>query len=136
MRSLSKKVGCGGRVNVTNALHGVFPVSDEPAESEWKDFSANFETAHPYENSKVINFDLSVPGAKKVRVVFDSVDTESGYDIISIKNGAGEEVESLSGAYPGYVSDYFEGETGKLVFTSDSSINKAGFKVSKLQAIY
>jgi len=136
VRSLSKKVISRGRVNVHNAAHGIFPVTQEPDESQWKDVPLSLESPHPYENGKVLHFPIKVLGAKYIRVVFDQVDTESGYDFIEVKQSHGEVVDSVSGSQKAYVSDYFEGEAGEVAFTADSSVNKWGFKVSKVQAIY
>ncbi len=137
VRSLSKKVKCGGRVNVENALHGVFPVSESPAESEWKDVeTSSFESLHPYLNGKEIKFPISVSGAKKLRVTFESIDTEAGYDTVSVKQADGEEIENLSGTLNQYITDYLDGDHAEIVLRADSSVNNYGFKVSQIQAIY
>ena len=94
------------------------------------------ESAHPYENGKAVNFEVKVPGAKYLRIVFDQVDTESGYDFVEVKQPRGEVVESLSGSQKSYTSDYVEGDSAEIWIRADSSVNKWGFKVSKVQAIY
>ncbi|MGZ3694194.1 MAG: S8 family peptidase, partial [Bdellovibrionota bacterium] len=51
--TLSRKVASSGRLNVYNAVNGIYPPSPEPAESAWKDFAmtAPIESTHPYDNS-------------------------------------------------------------------------------------
>lgn len=136
VRGLNKKVVARGRVNVYNAVHGIVPVDNTPAENLWKDFTYSAETPHPYVENKTYSFDINVPNAKYTRVVFDTVDTEAGYDKISIKDANGEEIESLSGTYTGYVTDYIIGGKATLSLKTDASMNKTGFKVQKLQVIY
>ena len=137
VRGLNKKVLARGRVNVYNAIHGIIPVDPTPPESSWKDLAYTAETPHPYVESKTYQYPILVPAAKFVRVVFDSIDTEAGYDKISVKDGSGEEIESLSGTYTApYTTDYIVGGIGSITLTTDASMNKNGFKVQKLQVIY
>ena len=137
VRVLSRKVLCGGRVNVANALHRVYPEAVMPAESAWKDVDfTTLESAHPYENGKAIAYGIAVPNAKKIRIIFESIDTEAGYDTVSITQKNGDEIESLSGTMNQYVSDYLDGDQAVITLKADGSINKFGFKVGKVQAVY
>jgi thermitase len=137
VRGLSRKVVARGRVNVYNAIHGIVPVDQAPAENQWRDHGYTAESPHPYAENKSYVFSFDVPNAKYVRVVFDFIDTEAGYDKILIKDAQGEEVENLSGTYAsGYTSDYVTGAKGTITLKTDSSMNKRGFKVAKLQVIY
>lgn len=137
VRGLSKKVVARGRVNVYNAIHGIIPVDNTPAENLWKDHIYSVESPHPYAESKTYQYDFNVSNAKYVRVVFESIETEAGYDKISVKDGSGDEVENLSGTYAsGYVTDYIVGGKGSITLKTDASLNKNGFKVRKLQVIY
>ena len=136
VRALSRKVISRGRVNIYNAIHRIFPEVQGPDATQWKDVSLNLESVHPYENSKTVSFDIKVPGAKFIRVVFDQIDTESGYDFVEVKQSKGEVVDSISGNQKNYVSDYLEGDSGVVEIRADSSVNKWGFQVSKVQAIY
>jgi thermitase len=136
VRKLARKVVCGGRVNVYNAIHGIFPPADVPDPAAWKDVSFAVESVHPYESSKTYDFPISIPNAKYIRVIFDTVDTEAGYDFLRLTQANGDEIEAVSGTYKSYVSDFLEGDHAKITLTSDSSINKTGFVVSHVQAIY
>jgi len=137
VRGLNKKVLSRGRVNVYNAVHGIIPVDPTPPENSWKDYTYTAETPHPYVESKTYRYDILVPTAKYLRVVFDSIDTEAGYDKISVKDGSETEIESLSGTYTTpYVTDYIVGGRASVTLTTDASMNKNGFKIQKLQVIY
>jgi thermitase len=137
VRSLSRKVVARGRVNVYNAIHGIVPVDQSPTESQWKDHAWTAESPHPYVENKTYTFNFDVPNAKYVRVVFEYIETEAGYDKILIKDSNNEEIENLSGTYAaGYTSDYISGSKGTITLKTDSSMNKKGFKVAKLQVIY
>jgi thermitase len=137
IRGLSKKVVARGRVNVYNAIHGIEPIDNTPAENLWQDYAYTAETPHPYLENKTYQYDVQVPKAKYIRVIFETIDTESGYDKISIKDGNGDEIENLSGSYTsGYISDYVSGEKASITLKTDSSLNKNGFKISKVQVIY
>jgi thermitase len=136
VRALSRKSISGGRVNVYNAIHGIFPVDEAPAENAWKDVPVSIESAHPYENGQVRSFPIRVPNARFIRVVFDQLDTEAGYDTIETMGSDGTVVDSVSGARNGYVTDYFSGSEGRIVLKSDGSVNKWGFKVTRVQAVY
>lgn len=96
----------------------------------------SIESAHPYENGKVQSFPIKVPGARFIRVVFDQLDTEAGYDLVETVAQDGTVVDSVSGTRNAYVSDFFSGSEGRIVLKTDGSVNKWGFKVSRVQAVY
>ncbi len=136
VRSLSHKVVSRGRINAFNSIHGVFPVVTVPDERLWQDVSFGLESPHPYENGIVSRFPFRVPGAKYVRVVFEKIETEAGFDFLRVRQNDGAIVDSLTGGADQRISEYLVGEGGEIVLSADSNINKWGFKVSKLQAIY
>lgn len=137
VRSYKGKVASGGRVNAYNLITDTRPPRNEPDPAAWVRSSLEqpFESAHPYENAKIIEKTFSVPGAKYIRVVIEKYELESGYDVLSISSGTGEEADKVSGAGTNYVSEYVEGSTVKVKFTSDSSINKWGFVIKAIEAI-
>lgn len=137
--SLSRKVANSGRLNVYNALTETYPVSPEPSESDWQDYalSSPIETAHPYANSAKQEWTVQGPAnAKFIRVVFAKLDLENGYDFVKIVDGQGVELDSMSGSGENLSSFYAAGSTMKLKFTSDSTQNKWGFTVAKIQVVY
>lgn len=136
--SLSRKVATSGRLNVYNAIAGIYPPSPEPAESDWKDMAlpAPVESAHPYPNNARQEWTIEGPAnAKFMRVVFSRVDLESGYDFVRVLDASGAEMDSISGKGENVASFYVTGNKVVLRLTSDSSDARWGFAVGKLQVV-
>lgn len=137
--SLSRKVAMSGRLNVYNALMGIYPPSPEPTEADWKDFSmtAPIESAHPYANNAKQEWTVQGPAnAKYIRVVFGKMDLENGYDFVKVLDSKGVELDSMSGKGENVASFFATGNTLKLKFTSDSTQTAWGFSVAKIQVVY
>ena len=137
--AMARKVMMGGRLNVYNAIKGIYPPSPEPAENDWKDFAlkAPVESEHPYKDNSNVDFVVEGPAnAKFMRVVFSKVDLESGYDFVKILDGKGTEVDSVTGAGENLASYYVPGNKVMLKLTSDGSVSKWGFSLGKVQVIY
>jgi thermitase len=136
---LSRKIISSGRLNVDNALRGVYPPSPEPAESDWRDFSISNapESKHPYDNNARQEWTLEGPAnAKFMRVVFSKLDLEEGYDYVKVIDASGAEMDSVSGKGENVSTFYVTGNKLTLRFTSDSSETRWGFQVGKLQVVY
>ncbi|MBS1958923.1 MAG: S8 family serine peptidase [Bdellovibrionales bacterium] len=137
IRALSKRSVSGGRVNVYNALHGIIPPAiPAPDESAWVDYAFTAESVHPYPSNANLTYPISVPGARYIRVVFENIDTEASYDFVTVTDANGDEIEAVSGAKTNYVTDYLSGDHAVISLKSDASVNKSGFKVARLQAVY
>jgi subtilisin family serine protease len=137
--SLSRKVASSGRLNVYNAINGIYPPSPEPAESAWRDFAFNgtVESKHPYDASSKQEWTIEGPAdAKFMRVVFAKVDTEAGYDFVKIYDASGAEMDSISGKAENQASFYVTGNKLTIKFSSDSSVNSWGFAMAKVQVVY
>ncbi len=135
LETLKRKVKSGGRVDAYNAMMGIFPPTNEPDESAWQDVAFAIETEHPYKEDSDLTFPIEVEGAKFVRVVFDRIDLEQGYDKVWLENSAGDRIDELSGRSDNYVSEYFEGGSGRIRFSSDSSVSSWGFSITRIQVI-
>jgi subtilisin family serine protease len=137
--SLARKVASSGRLNVYNAINGIYPPSPEPAEGDWRDISVPnpIESEHPYKDKFQQEWTIEAPAnAKFIRVVFSKLDLESGYDFVKVIDGNGVESESFSGAGENVASSYVEGNKVTLRFTTDSSNTKWGFALGKVQVVY
>jgi thermitase len=135
---LSRKVQTSGRLNINNAIRGIYPPSPEPQESDWKDMSlpAPIESEHPYKASQTQEWTLEGPAnAKYVRVVFSKIELEDNYDFVRVIDASGVEVDKLSGKSENAASFYANGNKITLKFTSDSSDNRWGFAVAKVQFV-
>lgn len=131
-----KKLISEGRANAYNLLTNTMPARPaRPADAAWQTTRMRdvFESAHPYADGATVSYTVTQPGAKYVRVVFEKLDLEAGYDVIKVKNAQGEVVETISGAKENYASEYVEGESLTLEFVSDRSVNRWGYKASEFQ---
>jgi len=135
VRNLSRKVMAKGRVNAYNALHGIVPPSIDPDESLWKDVPVTIESVHPYAPKSDLTFNVEHPGAKYIRVHFEKIGTEPGYDFVRLETRSGEILEKLSGEHANYLTTYIVGDSATIRLTSDVSVNGYGFKVDRIQVI-
>lgn len=135
--SYRRKNISNGRINAYNLLTNTRPVRNEPNPNDWKvmTLTTAFESDHPYINNGNVVRTLKVDGAKYIRVKVAKYELEGNYDFLKIKNKAQAEVESLTGEGIDYVTDYVEGDSVTLQFTSDSSVAKWGFLVQEIEVI-
>ncbi|MBC7691730.1 MAG: S8 family serine peptidase [Methylotenera sp.] len=133
--SLKRKVQGHGRVSASNAFNNIVPPSNEPDEKLWVDQAVSIESPHPYENNMNKIYGVSVPGAKYLRVVFDEVNTESGYDVVSVESPTGAPIDSFTGRVSNKTSEYYQGDSVVIRLKSDVSNSGYGFRVSKVQVI-
>ena len=92
------------------------------------------ESAHNYSNSMNETKTLTVPGASKLVLTFNSSSaTESNYDYVYILDGSGNQIGKYSGSLAGKVVTV-SGDTVKIRLTSDSSTVKYGYAFSKIEA--
>jgi thermitase len=135
---MSRRVASSGRLNVYNALMGIYPPSPEPLESDWKDYATNqvVETAHPYLNNAKQSWTVTGPAnAKFMRIVLSQVDMEDGYDYLKVLDSTGAEMDSVSGKSTNTATFYVTGNKMTLNFTSDGSNTGYGFKMAKVQVV-
>ncbi len=132
---LKRKVLAKGRVNATNAYYGIVPPNDDPDPTAWKDVQQVIESVHPYANSSDLTFPVQVAGAKFVRVHFEKIDVEKGYDKVTVESAQGVESE-FTGASTDVYSEAIKGDTLTIRLKADSIYNAWGFKVDKIQVIY
>ena len=137
--NMSRKIANSGRLNVYNAIVGIYPPSPEPAESDWVDakIPAPIESAHPYKEKTTQEWKIVGPAdAKFIRVHFSQVDLEAGYDFVKIYDSKGVEVDSVTGeGIKDSATMYADGNTVTVKFTSDESENRAGFVIDKIQIV-
>ncbi len=95
--------------------------------------TVNVESPHPYSNNSDNVWSLHKGGAAWVRVHFDYIDTEAGYDYIYVNDEGGATYNQYDGYHSGEWSDWIQGDTVKVRLTSDSSNTADGFHVDKLE---
>lgn len=134
--SYKNKTISEGRVNAYNLLAGIEP--DRPAKpnpNAWQTARMRdvFETAHPYTNNHSQSYSISQQGAKYLRVKFEKIDTEAGYDFVIIKDANGTIVEKISGSHENYASEYVETDSLTIEFTTDRSQTRWGVLASEFE---
>ncbi len=65
--------------------------------AKWNYVTYAKETPHNYSNNKTYTYTYSSPGAQRVAVHFNRLDTESGYDFVRIKDKFGNTKYKVSG---------------------------------------
>jgi subtilisin family serine protease len=134
--SLKGKMVSQGRLNAYNALHGI--PSQQPSVPDpklWVPVPMTEESAHPYLNNQHLTFSIKHPGAKFIRVHFDRIDTEAGYDKITILTPGGEVVDTLSGQKTDVNSEYVSGEEAEVHFDSDADGTGWGYHIDRIDVI-
>ncbi len=69
------------------------------------------------------------PGAVAIRAIITSLSTEGCCDILRFYDGAGTLVSQFSGVSTG-TTNFATGETLRMTYTTDGSVNSAGFTIS------
>ncbi len=124
-----------GRINVYNMFVNHQPARPAKPSNDWIDEATRetLETPHPYLPAQVLEFEISKPGAKFLRVVFEKIETEAKYDTIEILDKDGNLVETISGTATDKISEYVDGDYLKIRFKADRSKEFYGFKVKGYQ---
>jgi len=130
----------------TAAIHGAMasrgiPRTGTAASSSLMTLTAPFfcESTHPYQNLEYRECRITQPGASRLRFHFTQLETESGFDFVSISDANYNQVQSLSGApfgnnQPGF-SAAVSGDTIVARFKADPSVRKAGFMIDQVQYV-
>lgn len=122
----------GGMVNAYAMLTNTTPPPDQNDPANWQTVTASISSAHPYKEKTKETFEVRVPGAKQIALYFSKFDTERDYDKVELFDAAGKKVASLSGKNDDSFSSPIDGEYVKIVFTSDDSVNRYGFDITKV----
>lgn len=136
LAALKNKVVSGGLVSAYNALVNSLPGPNPNDPSNWQHSAASAATNHPYESNLDKTYTVTVPGAKKLALYFDRFEVERPfngqvYDYVEFYDGAGKKVDTWSGSHTGEYSPVVDGDTIKMRFVTDNTVNEHGFDVSK-----
>ncbi|MBT6326864.1 MAG: S8 family serine peptidase [Bdellovibrionales bacterium] len=137
IRAYRRKTISGGRLNAYNLVTDTRPDRNEPDPSLWETVTLEeaFESAHPYEHRQTLTREVTIPGVKFMRAKVSKYDLEKNYDFLRVRNSSRAEIEKISGAGESYTSDYVEGDTMIIEFTSDTSVARWGFIVNEVEVI-
>lgn len=128
MSSLRNRV-VTGMLNAYHALGNTTAPGDPNDPFYWEKSVEQVSTPHQYPDDYVQEYELSVPGAARIAVHFSRFDTEAGYDKVEFINSQGAVVDTLSGNLGDTYGPIIEGDTVKLRFTTDGSVQRYGFDI-------
>lgn len=128
----AKNKSVAGLVNAYKALTNEVAPPDSNDPALWASVPSEISTPHPYASKSNLVFEVRVDGAKEIALYFEQFDTESKYDNLKIYDAEGNLVETMSGVNNQTFSQVIKGSYAKLVFTSDDSVNRYGFDLTKV----
>ena len=132
LASVKNKVASGGMASAYTSLTNSIAPPDLNDPANWQSVSSSVSSAHPYAKKSNETFEVKVPGATEIALYFEKFETERTYDKLTIYDSAGNKVEEISGANGENFSAIIKGDSAKLVLTSDDSVERYGFDISKI----
>jgi len=82
-----------------------------------------------YDDNYNHTWTITHPGATKMAVHFDNFNTEGGSDYVQIYDGSDNYINGYSGDLGAFKSATVDGDTIKVAFTSDGSVNYSGWHI-------
>ena len=131
LASMKGKTRTGGMVDAYGALTNTQAPPDLNDPSNWATVAMNYASASPYKPNTNETYEVSVPGAKEFAIYFEKFNVESGYDFVTIYDSKGAVVQKLTGTSDETFSMTITGESARIVFTSDKSVEKSGWTITK-----
>lgn len=130
--SVKQKVASRGMANAYAALTNTLTPPDLNDPENWQSVSSAVSSAHPYAKNSNETFEVRVDGAKEIAIYFEKFESEKNYDKLTIYDSAGNKIEEISGSFSESYSRVIPGDSARLVFTSDESVERYGFDISKI----
>jgi thermitase len=129
---LRGKTRTGGMVDAYAALTNTAPPPDQNDPANWPTTSLNYASASPYlkNTNETYNIQMAT-GTKEFALYFEKFDTEGSYDTVQIYDAKGALVQTISGQNDESFSSTITGSVAKIVFKSDGSVEKSGWKITK-----
>lgn len=98
-------------------------------------FAGVWESPHPYANNQDITTVIQGPqGAARMRVYFERVSVESGFDFVYLRGSDGQAFGVFSGELLGFWSPWVPGNLLAINLVSDTSITGYGWKATAYEA--
>ncbi|KYG66739.1 subtilase [Bdellovibrio bacteriovorus] len=121
----------GGMADAWAMLTNTTPPPDANDPINWQTVAVSVSSPHPYKEKSSMEFEVRVPGAKQVALYFEKFDTEREYDKVELFDANGKKVATMSGKNDDSFATPVDGEYVKIKFTSDDSVNRYGFDITK-----
>ncbi len=131
MTALRGKIKSGGMINANNALTNTMAPPDPNDPVNWSTQAVDIKSASPYLKDTNEDFEVKVAGANEVAVYFEKFETEGNYDTVQIVDSTGVVIQTISGTNDDLFSASVAGDTLKIIFKSDGSVEKTGWKITK-----
>lgn len=131
LASMKGKTRTGGMVDAYGALTNTQAPPDANDPSNWATVAMNYASASPYKPNTNETYEVSVPGAKEFAIYFEKFNVESGYDFVTIYDSKGAVVQKMTGSSDESFSMTITGDSARIVFTSDKSVEKSGWTITK-----
>ena len=104
-----------------------------PEPGDWDEMALRVESQHDYGTSNTYSFDVNGPeGATEMRLHFEKIDTEPGYDFVKVFDGSGNEIASYDGIHEDLTTPVISGSRAVVKLISDSSVTQYGFAIDKV----
>ncbi|MEQ1721819.1 MAG: S8 family serine peptidase [Pseudobdellovibrio sp.] len=130
---LKGKTKTGALVNAFFALTNKTPEPDANDPANWQAQEASYASASPYVKNTNEVYEVNVTGdVKEFSLYFEKFDTEANYDTLQLVDAAGNVIQTLSGNNDDSFSATVTGNYVKLLFKSDGSVERTGWKISKI----
>ena len=94
------------------------------------------ESNHPYENETDLWWNITQKSAHNMSVNFEFIDTEKGYDNLTIYNESGVQIAFYSGNYSNIWTPYGNGTKISIRLRSNDRFSYQGFRVSAYNWTY
>jgi thermitase len=132
-------IGSGARLDVAAALHRLLgepaapsepeaPAAPPPAAWTWVPFPV--ETPHPYANDWSGQIAIGAPPeAKEIRLRFERIDVEAGYDFVVVRSPEGDKLAEWTGDLGAVESAPLPGSEVRLFVFTDGSVTGWGLRL-------
>ncbi len=132
LASLKGRIKSGGLVNAYNALVNQEQPPDLDDPSHWASQPASVTSVIPYLPKTNETYNVKVDGAREIALYFEKFDTELNYDYVEIFYSKGKSIQKMSGMNDDTFSVNIPGDSAKIVFKSDDSVQKTGWTITKV----
>lgn len=130
---LRGKTISGAMVNAYNAVSNTTPAPDMNDPMNWTKAAYSLASKSPYDANTNLTYEITANASvTEFSIYFEKFATESGYDTLQIYDSTGALVQSISGRNDDFYSLPIKGNSAKLVFKADDSVQGEGWKISQI----
>lgn len=129
----------GARLNVYNLLTGQEGIQiEKPAGEFVKVRDLDWQSTHPYRIHDTAQHEITISGARFLRLHFKKFELDHFGDFLEITGKDGRIVERLNGEMLGedFYSEPIAGDTVRVEFLADKSLNRWGYHIDSIEAVH